>query len=78
MKFLITGVAGFIGFHLAKTLLSEGNEVHGIDSLNDYYDQNLKKQRTEILLKENLTFYKEDINNLNSISNDYDFLIHTC
>lgn len=76
MKFLITGVAGFIGFHLAKTLLSEGNEVHGIDSLNDYYDQNLKKQRTEILLKENLTFYKEDINYLNSISNDYDFLIH--
>lgn len=76
MKFLITGVAGFIGFHLAKRLLIDGHEVHGIDSLTDYYDQNLKKQRSEILLEKKLTFFKEDINNLNSINNNYDFLIH--
>jgi UDP-glucuronate 4-epimerase len=76
MKFLITGVSGFIGFHLAKRLLINGHEVHGIDSLTDYYDQNLKKQRSEILLEKKLSFFKEDINNLNSINSNYDFLIH--
>tara|TARA_Y100000816_G_scaffold292490_1_gene288050 strand:+ start:2841 stop:3782 length:942 start_codon:yes stop_codon:yes gene_type:complete len=76
MKFLITGVAGFIGFHLAKTLLIDGHQVDGIDSLNNYYDQNLKKQRCEILLKNKLSFLKVDINDLKTINNDYDFLIH--
>jgi UDP-glucuronate 4-epimerase len=42
MKVLITGTAGFIGFHLAKLLLKEGFKVHGYDSINDYYDVNLK------------------------------------
>lgn len=42
---LITGAAGFIGFHLAKKLLEEGYHVVGVDSLNDYYDVNLKKAR---------------------------------
>ena len=45
MKILVTGVAGFIGFHLASRLLKEGNNVVGIDSLNDYYDPKLKKLR---------------------------------
>ncbi|MCF6359298.1 MAG: NAD-dependent epimerase/dehydratase family protein [Cyclobacteriaceae bacterium] len=45
MKILITGVAGFIGFHLAKKLASEGNDVIGLDSINDYYDKNLKFDR---------------------------------
>jgi UDP-glucuronate 4-epimerase len=45
MKFLITGTAGFIGFHLANRLLAEGHEVVGIDSINDYYDINLKYGR---------------------------------
>lgn len=45
MKILITGTAGFIGFHLAERLLHEGHTVIGIDQVNDYYDVNLKKDR---------------------------------
>lgn len=47
MKYLITGTAGFIGFHLAKKLLDRGDEVIGIDNINDYYDVNLKYARLE-------------------------------
>lgn len=47
MKFLITGTAGFIGYHLAKKLLERGDEVVGIDNINDYYDVNLKYSRLE-------------------------------
>ena len=45
MKILITGTAGFIGFHLAKKLLDRGDTVVGIDNINDYYDVNLKYAR---------------------------------
>jgi UDP-glucuronate 4-epimerase len=45
MKILVTGTAGFIGFHLAKRLISEGHTVIGLDSINDYYDVNLKYGR---------------------------------
>lgn len=45
MKILITGTAGFIGFHLAKKLLQRGDEVVGLDNINDYYDVNLKYAR---------------------------------
>ncbi len=45
MKILITGTAGFIGFHLANKMLAEGHEVIGLDSINDYYDVNLKFDR---------------------------------
>ncbi|MBA3025711.1 MAG: NAD-dependent epimerase/dehydratase family protein [Sulfurimonas sp.] len=44
-KILITGTAGFIGFHLAKKLLERGDEVVGLDNINDYYDVNLKYAR---------------------------------
>ena len=44
-KLLITGSAGFIGYHLSNELLTTGHEIIGIDNLNDYYDQNLKVAR---------------------------------
>lgn len=47
MKILVTGTAGFIGFHLANRLISRGDEVIGIDCINDYYDVNLKFKRLE-------------------------------
>lgn len=46
-KYLVTGTAGFIGFHLANALLQRGEEVIGIDNINDYYDVNLKYARLE-------------------------------
>ncbi len=51
MKILITGSSGFIGFHLSKLLLNKGYRVHGVDSMNSYYDVNLKKARLKILKK---------------------------
>lgn len=49
MKILVTGTAGFIGFHLAKKLLERGDEVIGLDNINDYYDVNLKYARLKVL-----------------------------
>lgn len=61
-KLLITGSAGFIGFHVAKRLLEAGEQVIGIDNLNDYYDIQLKKDRNKTLKKyKNYTFYQVDI-----------------
>ena len=62
MKYLITGAAGFIGFHLSKRLLEQGNSVVGIDNLNEYYDVNLKKARLSRLKGDpEFTFYKLDL-----------------
>src|SRR6266566_8422218 len=49
MSILVTGAAGFIGFHVAKALLERGDEVVGIDNLNNYYDVRLKKARLNTL-----------------------------
>jgi UDP-glucuronate 4-epimerase len=49
MKILVTGIAGFIGFHVAKKLLEQGYEVFGFDNINDYYDVNLKYDRLQEL-----------------------------
>jgi len=60
MKILVTGTAGFIGFHLAKKLLDRGDIVIGLDNINDYYDVNLKYERLEELgiKKEEISFNK--------------------
>jgi UDP-glucuronate 4-epimerase len=51
-KVLITGTAGFIGYHLAKLLLAEGFRVHGYDGMTDYYDVTLKQRRHQMLLQD--------------------------
>lgn len=61
MKFLVTGAAGFIGFHVSKRLLNDGHQVVGIDNINDYYDVKLKKSRLEKLESPSFTFYKLDL-----------------
>jgi UDP-glucuronate 4-epimerase len=62
MTILITGAAGFIGYHLADRLLQEGQQVYGIDNLNDYYDVRLKQQRLHQLKRyKNFTFQRLDL-----------------
>lgn len=53
-RVLITGTAGFIGFHLAKLLIAEGFQVHGFDGMTDYYDVALKKRRHAMLMQNSL------------------------
>ncbi|MEJ2222221.1 MAG: SDR family NAD(P)-dependent oxidoreductase, partial [Desulfobacterales bacterium] len=61
-KVLVTGAAGFIGFHLAKRLLDDGCEVVGIDNMNPYYDISLKEARLQDLKKEdNFKFFQIDL-----------------
>ncbi len=62
MRILVTGAAGFIGFHTSKKLLEQGVEVIGLDSLNDYYDVSLKKARLKQLEEQkNFRFEQVDI-----------------
>jgi UDP-glucuronate 4-epimerase len=62
MKFLVTGAAGFIGFHTAQRLLDRGDQVIGVDNLNDYYDPSLKEARLAQLGGRNgFTFQRLDI-----------------
>jgi len=62
LKLLLTGAAGFIGFHTARKLLARGDEVVGLDNLNDYYDPNLKRARLSILEREpKFRFVKMDL-----------------
>ena len=77
-RILVTGAAGFIGFHLSKRLLEEGRSVVGIDNLNDYYDVNLKKARLAILKKyDNFTFHKINIANRRAMESLFNGLLKT-
>ena len=68
MKILITGVAGFVGFHVALNLINNGYDVIGVDNINNYYDQKLKKARLEILEKKKINFFKINIVNLKKMN----------
>jgi len=62
MKILLTGAAGFIGFHVARALLARGDEVIGVDNLNDYYDVKLKEGRlAQLQAQKNFIFHKINI-----------------
>ena len=69
MSTLVTGAAGFIGFHVAKALLERGDRVVGIDNLNDYYDVRLKETRLDELAEfAGFTFVKLDIADRDGVS----------
>lgn len=82
MRILVTGAAGFIGFHLSKLLLENNFRVVGIDNLNDYYTPKIKEDRLKILEKyKGFDFYKIDIKGKSEIDNIFenyrpDYVIH--
>ncbi|MCX7910527.1 MAG: NAD-dependent epimerase [Endomicrobia bacterium] len=82
MKILITGVAGFIGFHLAKKLLNENEEVVGVDNLNSYYDVNLKLSRLKQLESyKNFKFFRFDLKETRDVFSIFekekiDYILH--
>ena len=67
MKTLVTGSAGFIGYHVARRLLADGHQVVGLDNLNEYYDVNLKKARLKLLA--NFAGYSHHTHNLQDQEN---------
>ncbi len=75
MNIIVTGAAGFIGFHSALKLLERGDTVIAMDNLNDYYDIRLKKARLKLLVKfDNFVFEKgnlEDEDFINSVFKKY-------
>lgn len=80
MKFLVTGAAGFIGYHLSKALLARGDTVVGIDNINAYYDINLKLDRLKELDiaagHQNFTFLKLDLSDqagIDDLFNNHEF-----
>ncbi|EMT5673389.1 NAD-dependent epimerase [Morganella morganii] len=69
MKILVTGTAGFIGYHVSQRLLEQGHEVVGADNLNDYYDVNLKQARLDLLLPHpQFQFFKMDLSEKAAVS----------
>ncbi len=79
---LVTGAAGFIGYHLCNKLIERGDKVTGIDNLNDYYDVSLKLDRLRQLERQrNFKFMKADISDMPAISNifsgeSFDAVVH--
>jgi UDP-glucuronate 4-epimerase len=65
--YLVTGAAGFIGFHLARRLLALGCTVIAVDNLNDYYEVSLKEERLRLLACERFTFYRTDLANYSEL-----------
>ncbi len=72
-KILVTGAAGFIGSKVSEKLLNEGRSVAGVDNLNDYYDQTLKRRRLANLEKyPDFSFHEIDIENFDALSRVFD------
>ena len=72
MKILVTGSAGFIGFHFTKNLLEDGFEVLGIDNMNNYYDPSLKQARLKKLQSyQNYLFKKVDIADREELTTEF-------
>ena len=70
MTILVTGAAGFIGFHTSNALLDRGEEVIGVDNLNDYYDVSLKESRLQALSeKKGFQFHRLDIAEREAVEN---------
>ena len=80
MKILVTGCAGFIGFHLIKKLIKLNYKIIGVDNLNNYYDVKIKKKRLNILnKKKNFKFLHHDLKNkksLKKITKDIRYIYH--
>ena len=75
MKVLLTGSAGFIGFHTSKHLLERGDTVIGLDNFNDYYDPALKEARNKMLEEyENFTVIRGDIKDDATLDKAFDML----
>lgn len=73
MNILVTGAAGFIGFHLCLALLKKGHFVVGLDNINDYYNPKLKLDRLEVLKKDkNFSFIKTDLADKDAINKAFD------
>ena len=67
MVVLLTGVAGFIGYHVAECLIAAGARVIGLDSMNDYYDPALKQARLARLAGKDFTFYRVDVSDRQAV-----------
>ena len=79
MRILVTGSAGFIGYHLSKALLARGDEVIGLDNLNAYYDPTLKEARNALLLNEkNFHFVKGNIRNRETLDSSMKGVDRVC
>ncbi|QPJ62169.1 MAG: NAD-dependent epimerase [Candidatus Nitronauta litoralis] len=82
MKLLVTGAAGFIGFHTSKRLLEDGHEVTGLDNLNSYYDVRLKEDRLSLLKRSpRFSFVRENLENRSPLENlfengNFDRVVH--
>jgi UDP-glucuronate 4-epimerase len=73
MNFLVTGAAGFIGFHVSQRLLAAGHQVVGIDNLNDYYDVNLKHARLNLIKADpGFTFIEMDLADRDAMASLFD------